>query len=1161
MKKTLLLSVAMLVAMSMSADPVDVAKAKKVASTMMDSGVEPVLVAKATRTESKARKLSAKTRTTAPYYIFSRGEGQGFVIVSGDDCLPEVLGYTESGDYDESLLPPHFFNWLNYYKAAIEDAQEAGENVSRQSPQRRNAPRHAKGWPAISPLLTSHWHQTSPYNDRCPIIDNGSRAVTGCVATAASQVIYYYRKDNPDTFLATTPTYGADEWHHTAVTDKIEKGTPIKWDLMLDKYGGSEPAEFRQAVADLVFAVGAMDHMDYYTSSAAQITDLVNPMSTYFNLLSQCEYKSDGSSSWVPLATWEKKIYDDLAKGHPIIYTGYHSDQGGHAVVLDGYQSNTGLFHFNFGWGGQGDGWYTVDDETGMNNFNMWQGMTYNVRPKKQNISVSISTPEGIYENLTNKVVVKVKNNATLSFSGVYLFASTSSTKPSNLSSAKSSDKETVVASGESAELTLTVKPINTKKWYLTVTDENLNVLAKMEVEPTTAANDLRLEGLSVAGSTDTEQFDGNDFEIVYNDKTTATATLHNASNMPYEGTLRMVFYTYDEAEQAWTEVGYKTGKVTLDAQQSGEASFSVLSTSSCPFEVGKYYYGVLANPVPSSGEVIDYAEAADTIVRFVLKDNDMEVVSFENNCLAIKGHFDATAFNSSSFAKKNSYKTATSYDLTQCIGVKTVAQELNPNALYYVADDSEATGTNIIRAGQCAKLSLMPGYDFVPRADFEAASAQITMGTEVAKWFILTVPFTATVPDGIIAREITAHSSTGISNKTADVKTLEAGKTYLVMTSSADNITLVGKDTRVVASVVENTDPALVGTFVATTTPANAQLLDDQVDQYFVPMEEGTAVEALCGYWCADDLVKTFRAYSSITLDPAYVVLAQSIQEAYQILDKYKNKTTADAYNAYRSEILEAEKNFSNRADTELTTSNKVKTYAAQLLSDGKAYMKSLAYAKDVEIDFTDNIVNPSFETKNAKGWTLGTKEGHTTVGAVYNGSAANQYRSVGLDGTYIFQSLIADDLSSVGISQQVEGLTPGYYRLSAMVGTDADATVTLFAGDTCVSVNGHPFGTFYLTEAVIDSIRVEASEGIDTGVLTIGIQEGHWYKADDFRLTYIGSLVAPEDQPDAIADLIPTDKVAVKRGIYTLQGVKVCRITRPGIYLVDGKKVFVNR
>ena len=36
-----------------------------------------------------------------PLYIFSRGEGEGFVIVSGDDCLPAIIGYTESGDYDE----------------------------------------------------------------------------------------------------------------------------------------------------------------------------------------------------------------------------------------------------------------------------------------------------------------------------------------------------------------------------------------------------------------------------------------------------------------------------------------------------------------------------------------------------------------------------------------------------------------------------------------------------------------------------------------------------------------------------------------------------------------------------------------------------------------------------------------------------------------------------------------------------------------------------------------------------------------------------------------------------------------------------------------------------------------------------------------------------
>jgi hypothetical protein len=331
------------------AEPIDFEKAKSIASAM-GAGAEPVLVKAAVRTEAKARHLSQQTKSTSPYYIFSRGEGQGFVIVSGDDCLPEVLGYTEQGDFDEDALPPHFFKWLDYYKLAIEDAQEAGQNVSRKS-SKRKAPSKIKGLKNISPLLTTHWHQTSPYNDRCPYIPGkNSRAVTGCTATAAAQVIYYYRNDNPDVFLADTPVYGADEWHRIPVTDQIKKGTPIKWDLMLDRYNGGEPKEFRQAVADLVYAVGAMDKMDYGESSGAQITDLVNPLKTYFNLLSESIYKSDGTHSWIALEEWEKMIYDDLAAGHPIVYTGYHEESAGHAVVLDGYQSSTGLFHFNFGW-------------------------------------------------------------------------------------------------------------------------------------------------------------------------------------------------------------------------------------------------------------------------------------------------------------------------------------------------------------------------------------------------------------------------------------------------------------------------------------------------------------------------------------------------------------------------------------------------------------------------------------------------------------------------------------------------------------------------------------------------------------------------------------------------------------------------------------------
>lgn len=45
-----------------------------------------------------------------PYYVFSNAEAKGFVIVSGDDRFPEIVGYSDQGTYDEALLPLSFIN-------------------------------------------------------------------------------------------------------------------------------------------------------------------------------------------------------------------------------------------------------------------------------------------------------------------------------------------------------------------------------------------------------------------------------------------------------------------------------------------------------------------------------------------------------------------------------------------------------------------------------------------------------------------------------------------------------------------------------------------------------------------------------------------------------------------------------------------------------------------------------------------------------------------------------------------------------------------------------------------------------------------------------------------------------------------------------------------
>ena len=1156
-KKLFTLCAFVLMATVASADPITKAKALQLAQEYLVPGHTMSLVA-----EAKPRMAAVADGDNAPYYVISRGENKGFVIVAGDDCLPEILGYTEQGDFDASDLPPALQDMLDCWQATVEEAQADGSNVAKAAA--RKAQRRAAGNRVnIAPFVSSHWHQSSPYNDNCPVItadgnsSKGKKALSGCVATAASQILYYWRRDLPSTLQAATPTYG---YGGAPVTRSVPKGTPMKWDLMLDQYG-SESQEYKQAVAEFVFAVGAATWLTYGDgggeATSGNIEKIPYTFSAYFGMNGgTVHYRNSYSQEG-----WTQLIYDELAKGRPVMYTGQHPTNGGHAVFVHGYQASTDKFYYNFGWGaGNGyDGYYTTTLEDGMNGFNSYQSALIGAYPKSWNIKADILLPAHVYADITNEFTVKLTNNSTLPLQNIYFFANTTGANPTALSAAKSSDTETVIGTDETGTVTLTARPTSTKTWYFFVTDENLNVLAKTSVEPESVEADLHLANLYTDASPDTEDFMDETFQVIYNDKSNAYAAIANASDNAYEGTMRMYFYEYDETASEWSSIGYKTGKVEIASKDTGVATFAITSTASCPFETGKYYMGKLANPVPSSTDTIDFAEATDTVVRFILKEGDMEVVSFENDCLTLKGHFDVTAFNSTTFAKKSAYKTATIYDLTQCVGVKTVYQDVNPNALYYVADDSKATGVNVVKAGKCEALSLTPEYNFAPSAPFEALKAEITIGTEAAKWYVLTVPFAATVPEGIIAREITSHNSSGISNKTTDVKTLEAGKTYLVMSSYSGNVTLSAANVVVVAAPVANTDPALVGTFVATTTPAGSQLINDEESQYFVPVSEGADVAAMRGYWNAADLTKTFRAYSNVTLDPAYVTLAQSIEQAYEILNKYKNTVSASAYTAYLAEIQEAEKEFSNRAETELTSSRLIKAYAEQLLNDGEEYKKQIADAGNMEIDFTSNIENPSFETKNTKGWTLGTKEGYTAVGGVYDGTAANNYRAVGLDGTYVFQSLIAAaDSSSVSISQTVEGLTPGYYRLAAKLGTDENSTVTMFAGDSTVTVSGHAFGHLYLTEAVIDSILVKATEGADTGTLTIGVKEGRWYKADNFTLTYTGAY----NDPTAITD-IPSDapQFTIAEGIYTLQGVKVAKITTPGIYIIDGKKVFVGK
>lgn len=1158
MKKLLTLSLGLVSALTVCANPIDQAKAKSIASEYLKPGHSMTLVANARRTPSKARRLSAVVAATSPYYVYSRGAGQGFVIVSGDDCLPEVLGYTDQGDFDESNLPPALQDMLDYYAQAVENAQENGTNNTYDY--RETARKAAANRQNITPFVTSHWHQSSPYNDICPCrIDNGARAMTGCVATAASQILYYWRKDLPNTLQSTTPTYSYGNAHPSV---SFPKGTPVKWDLMCDKYSGSEPAEYKQSVAEFVYCVGTATWLTYAdgsgTATSGNIEKIPATFSEFFGMNGGwVAYRNNYSQE-----SWTQLLYNELANGRPVMYTGVHPTNGGHAVFIHGYQASTDKFYFNFGWGeGNGyDGYYTTTETDGMNGFNTYQSALIGAYPKKWNIETSITAPKHVWQNVDNEFRVKITNNSTLDFNGIYIFASTTNSKPTDLKSAKSSDLETVIAKGETGYVTLTAKPALAKTLYVYVTDENLTVLAKEAVEVETPEAKLSSSTLMVDASSEYVESGAYKYNKVYNTKAAVSVSVKNDAEMAFGGTAKLDLYVSNDGGQTFEFVkAVSKSNVEVAAKSDVLVTFNVTSLAT-----DKLYYAVCSDiwGTSSSPTAVDNsALSEDAVARFCVSGSaDLAVDKFENGSVKMKGHWDASQF--ATLIARTTYKTAVEYDLTNVEsmpeGISTEFEYPFVNALVYTP--SYVKSKNMIDVqGRCAELSLAAGNDFMPRGDFKAAKFSLNINQVPNKWYLLTTPCDCTVPNGVIAREVSSHktTSTGISNSTENVTVLEAGKTYLVMTSSKKIQTLTGgmaanveaEDCKlnVLAKPSEGVkDAAFVGVYVATGTPKNAKIIKEKTEdtQYFMRCDEGVTIDGLRGYFFDEKMTSStsdFRAYSSVTLDPAYLTLGKSIEQAIEVGDIYCYVVSEEANSMMADSLMAACQLFSNQ---ELTSSTEVKKCASALLAFAEEYKMMVGIDSGNEVDMSAMIVNPSFEANKLKptGWTV---EGTASMRANSNLT----YKTVYGDGDYYVEAAAASK-----VSQMLSGLKPGYYRLSAMVGsTSDDAEITLFAGNSTATVSAHPFGKHYLSEAVIDDVRVGES-----GELNIGVTSASSFNVDHFVLTFVRGA----DIEDGIVEVTAEEAgKGGKQGIYDMTGRKIEAVRVSGIYIIDGKKVLFKK
>lgn len=298
-----------------------------------------------------AKNLRSDKTNNAPYYAFNLE--QGYVIVSGDDEMTELVGYAENGFFDAENVPPQMQLWLDGYAeyvAAVQSGKaKARKILLSDSPS-----------VVVEPLVTTKWNQDAPFNNFAPEYtddnNNTQRCATGCAATAMAQIMKFHNW--PEQGVG---HYSYEHQSFGTISSNFSEHV-YDWTNMIDRYNNGEySSEQADAVALLMKDCGVSLNMNYGPVSGASIYSYYPAFKNYFRYSSRTVNRSGCET-----AEFTKIITDELQEGRPIIYCGTGED-GGHAFVVDGYDTNYFL-HVNWGWGGYSDGYFDMNymDPTGL---------------------------------------------------------------------------------------------------------------------------------------------------------------------------------------------------------------------------------------------------------------------------------------------------------------------------------------------------------------------------------------------------------------------------------------------------------------------------------------------------------------------------------------------------------------------------------------------------------------------------------------------------------------------------------------------------------------------------------------------------------------------------------------------------------------------------
>ena len=302
-----------------------------------------------------------------PFYLIHL-HPQGFIVTNSDRRLKPVLYFSFSGDVNLEEREDNAFyqllliqsekntQWLSSALSTTPSCPDWNVQSELQLTDRMFSNDLGQG-DVIGPLLKTSWDQGNHYNEYCPLDPNApaycdGRVPVGCIATAFAQVMKYHEWP----YRGTGSITYEDTQGNITNTHEAEFSDPYEWWNMQDEYyvWGIEPEEAVNAVSELMYELGVAANMDYEPgNSIASLEKLGSEIHEHF--FYEPLTHTDSSDFDLLMTT----VLNSLVDRQPCI-----ARIPGHALIVDGYmkQQEDNYFHINYGFSGQNDGWYLLDN-------------------------------------------------------------------------------------------------------------------------------------------------------------------------------------------------------------------------------------------------------------------------------------------------------------------------------------------------------------------------------------------------------------------------------------------------------------------------------------------------------------------------------------------------------------------------------------------------------------------------------------------------------------------------------------------------------------------------------------------------------------------------------------------------------------------------------